>query len=88
MIIGCTSTPSMRASGRAWRARSKMPAAASRTEAALARFRRTPPTSDLCTMSCDRIFNATGWPSASSGSAAATAASGSVAHTADTTGMP
>ena len=87
-IIGCTVTPSRRAPGRSSRARRRMSRAASRTASALTRFKRTPSTSDLCGMSGERIFTATGVPEPSSGAAASTAASGSAAVTLGAIGMP
>ena len=63
-IIGCTTRPSMRASGRATLTASSISRAAVPTASALARLKRTPPTSDLCTISRDRILIATAWPAA------------------------
>ena len=50
---GGSDEPTNRAPGFAARARLKISAAASRTASSLARSSRTPPTSDLCTMSGD-----------------------------------
>ena len=58
-IIGCSVTPMMRASGRTALALAMISATALRTAAALVRLSRTPPTSDLCTMSRDRILTTT-----------------------------
>ena len=67
--IGWTVTPAMRASGLAALARARMSEAASATACALVRFSRTPPTSDLCTISGDRILTTAVPPLASSGAA-------------------
>ena len=73
-----TSTPSIRASGAAALARSSSSANPDRTESASDTSSSTPPISDLCRMSGDRIFITTGNPNRA---AAATAAS-AVAHSA------
>ena len=86
-IIGWMVTPVMRASGLLLRARARISATASRTARSLVRLSRTPPTSDLCTMSGDRIFATTVDPSASSGAATAAASSGSRASSAGAIGM-
>ena len=86
-IIGCTVTPSSRAPGRSCAARARISPAASRTAWALTRFRRTPSTSDLCGMSGENTFTATGWPASSSGRAAWAAAAASAATTLAAIGM-
>jgi hypothetical protein len=78
----------MRASGRAARAMARMSFTDSRTAFALVRFKRTPPTSDLCTMSGDRILATTASLRARNGAANATASSASRAKNAGTMGMP
>jgi hypothetical protein len=74
-IIGWMVTPVMRASGLAARARARISSTASRTARSLVRLSRTPLTSDLCTMSGDRIFATTPDPSSKNGRAAAAASS-------------
>ena len=85
--IGWIVTPVMRASGLAARARSRISAVASRTARSLVRLSRTPPTSDLCTMSGDRILTTTVAPSAMSGAATAAASSASRASKAGAIGI-
>ncbi len=83
--MGCTVKPETRASGLSSDTRARISSAASRTASGVARSRRTPPTSDLCVMSGDRILSATGPPSAS---AARAASSGVAAPRLSMTGMP
>ena len=68
-------------------ARARISATASRTAPSLVRLSRTPPTSDLCTMSGERILTTTVVPSASNGAAAAAASSASRASSAGAIGM-
>ena len=58
MTIGCTVNPSIFAEGRRAATRARMAVAAATTSASPFRSRTTPPTSDLCEMSGDRIFRA------------------------------
>ena len=74
--IACTVTPVTRAPGFSRSARSKMSRVAWRTASSLVRSSFTPPTSDLWTMSGERILTATVPPSARIGRAAAAASSG------------
>ena len=83
--IGCTMKPSSFASGRSARSRSAMRSAASRTLAASARSSATPPTSDLCVTSGERILSAAGKPSSA---AMRAASSGSRAMRVATIGIP
>ena len=74
-------------SGLAALPRARISATASRTARSLVRFSRTPPTSDLCTMSGERILATTVDPPASRGAATAAASSASRASSAGVTGM-
>ena len=86
-IIGCIVTPVMRAPGFIAFALARMSVTASRTALSVVRFSRTPPTSDLCTMSGDRILTTTVLPSVRKGAAACTDSSASRASTAGTIGI-
>ena len=61
-IIGCTITPSSRASGRSLAARAMISFTATRTASTLVRLSTTPPMSDLCGMSRDSTFTTTVTP--------------------------
>ena len=58
----CTVMPLMRASGLMRLTRCIMSLKALRTASPLCKFSATPPTSDLCVMSGESIFSATGKP--------------------------
>ncbi|PAV93801.1 hypothetical protein WR25_07988 [Diploscapter pachys] len=87
-MVGCTSRPSMRASGRSWRARDRIALAALCTAGSVDRLRRTPSTSDLCGISGERIFSATVAPRSSSGCARSIASCASRACITGAEGMP
>ena len=81
----CTVKPSSRALGNFLRTRASTSSTAVRTSSSLCRFSTTPPTSDLCEMSSDRIFSTTGKPMRAASAAAASASAGTVLVA--TTGM-
>ena len=87
LIIGWIMTPSICASGRARVARAMISAAALRTPSLVATPSTTPPTSDLCVISRDRIFTATARFCARKLSAFAAAASGLSAESVGTIGI-
>ena len=83
--IFCTVKPSTRALGWLLPTRTSMACAAARTSPSSFRFSTTPPTSDLCEMSSERILSTTGKPMRAASAAAASASAGTVRVA--TTGM-
>ena len=83
--MACTLKPSSRACGWLLPMRASMALAAARTSSASCRLSTTPPTSDLCEMSSDRILMTTGKPMRAASAAAASGSAGVVRVV--TTGM-
>ena len=88
VTMGCTVKPSMRASGFSSLTRFSICSAARTASCAERNPRRTPPTSDLCEMSLERILTAKAGACCNRPAAMASTSCGEAATRVATVGMP